>query len=228
MAILCFDTLYGIDGQYKPQPQMVEGATVENDGKLWQLRLRADLSFHDGSPVLARDCIASINRFCSRDSMGQALIAAIDELSAPDDRTIRFRLKRPFPLLPDALASTSSFMCAIMPERLARTDPFEQVTEMIGSGPYRYKADERVSGARVVYERNDAYRPRSDGPLEWTAGPKIAHFERIEWNVIPDAATAAARCKTAKRIVGNTQISTLCRCYANRPVSRSRCSMRRA
>jgi peptide/nickel transport system substrate-binding protein len=189
---LVFDTLYGIDGEYRPQPQMTEGATVENDGRLWQLRLRPGLAFHDGSPVLARDCVASINRFCARDSMGQALIAATDELSAPDDHTIQFRLKRRFPLLPDALASTSSFMCAIMPERLAHTDPFKQVTEMIGSGPYRYRADERVSGARVVYERNQAYRPRADGKLEWTAGPKIAYFDRIEWNVIPDAATAAA------------------------------------
>ena len=119
-------------------------------------------------------------------------MAATDELSAPDDHAIRFRLKRSFPLLPDALASTSSFMCAIMPERLAQTDPFKQVTEMVGSGPYRYLANERVPGARVAYERNTAYRPREDGPLEWTAGPKIAHFDRVEWNVIPDAATASA------------------------------------
>ena len=76
---LVFDTLYGIDGQYKPQPQMVEGASVENDGRLWQLRLRPGLAFHDGTPVLARDCVASINRFCARDSMGQALMAATNE-----------------------------------------------------------------------------------------------------------------------------------------------------
>ena len=189
---LVFDTLYGIDSQYKPQPQMVEGASVENDDRLWELRLRPGLAFHDGTPVLARDCVASINRFCARDSMGQALMAATDELSTADDRTIRFRLKRKFPLLPDALASTSSFMCAIMPERLAQTDPFKQVTEMIGSGPYRYLANERVPGARVAYARNTAYRPRDDGPLEWTAGPKIAHFDRIEWSVISDAATASA------------------------------------
>src|SRR5262249_41796852 len=72
-------------------------------------------------------------------------------------------------------------LCAIMPERLAQTDRFKQVTEMIGGGPYRYLANEHVPGAHVVYSRNTAYRPRDDGPLEWTAGPKIAHFERIEW-----------------------------------------------
>jgi peptide/nickel transport system substrate-binding protein len=79
-----------------------------------------------------------------------------------------------------------------MPERLAMTDPFKQVTEMIGSGPYRYKADERVPGALAVYERNRAYQPRSDGVADGTAGPKVAYFDRIEWRIIPDAATASA------------------------------------
>ena len=106
--------------------------------------------FHDGTKVLARDCVASIRRWGARDGFGQALLAATDEISAPDDRTIRFRLKYPFPLLPDALAKTPPSMCPIMPERLASTDPYKQVSEMVGSGPYRYKPDERVPGSRVV------------------------------------------------------------------------------
>jgi peptide/nickel transport system substrate-binding protein len=119
-------------------------------------------------------------------------VAACDDISAPDDKTIVFRLKRPFPLLPDALAKASPCMCPIMPERLARTDPFTQITEMVGSGPYRYKANERVAGDRVVYERNGAYVPRSDGTLDGTAGPKVAHFDRVEWHIIPDPETVAA------------------------------------
>ncbi len=188
---MVFDTLYGLDASYRPAPQMVEGATTEDEGKLWSLTLRAGLLFHDGSPVLARDAAASLRRFCARDPFGQALMAATDELSAPDDRTIRFRLKRAFPLLPDVLASTPSFMPAIMPERLAMTDPFRQVTEMVGSGPFRYRADEAVSGSRYVYERFEQYRPRADGTPGWTAGPKIVHLDRVEWTVIPDAATAS-------------------------------------
>ena len=117
-------------------------------------------------------------------------MAATDELSAPDDKTIRFRLKQPFPLLPAALGKVGVNICPMMPERLAKTDPFTQITEMTGSGPFRFKADERVPGAKVVYERNESYLPRTGGTPEWTAGPKIVHFDRIEWNVIPDAATA--------------------------------------
>jgi peptide/nickel transport system substrate-binding protein len=110
---------------------------------------------------------------------------------APDDSTIRFRLKRPFPLLPAALGKPGSSICAMMPERLALTDPFKPVTEMVGSGPFRFRPDAYLPGARVIYERNAAYVPRADGVASFTAGPKIAHVDRVEWIVIPDAGTAS-------------------------------------
>ena len=185
-----FDTLYGQDDSYVMRPQMVEGHVVENDGRQWTLTLREGLKFHDGEPVRGRDAVASIKRFSARDAFGQALMAATDELSAPDDRTIRFRLKKAFPLLPNALGKTGTPMPCIMPERLAQTDPNRQVTEMVGSGPYRFKTEERVAGSRVVYEKFAGYVPRKDGPATFTAGPKVAHFERVEWHVIPDSATA--------------------------------------
>jgi peptide/nickel transport system substrate-binding protein len=191
-AYMVFDTLYGQDSAYQAQPQMVEEATTENDGKLWKLRLREGLRFHDGTPVLARDCVASIRRWGRRDAFGQTLLATTDELSAADDRTILFRLKAPFPQLPTALGKIGINMLPIMPERLASTDAFTQITEMVGSGPFRFLPDERISGARVAYQRFADYVPRPGGKPDWTAGPKIAHFDRVVWNVIPDPATAAA------------------------------------
>ena len=191
-ALMVFDTLYGSDGQFVATPQMVGGHSTEDGGKTWTLMLREGLRWHDGERVLARDCVASLRRWGVRDSFGQTLLALTDELAAPDDRTIRFRLKRPFALLPDALGKPGSNIAAMMPERLARTDPFAQVSEMVGSGPYRFKADERVAGSLVVYERNAAYVPRADGVPSFTAGPKNTHFDRVEWHVIPDVETAAA------------------------------------
>ncbi len=188
-----FDTLYGQTGPsqgFKTTPQMVAGHTIEDDGRTWRLTLRDGLMFHDGQKVLARDCVASIRRWSVRDSFGQSLIQRTEELRAVDDRVIMFRLKQPFPLLPDALGKTASNMCAIMPERLAATDPFRQVPEVVGSGPFRFKADERIQGSLVVYERFREYRPREDGTPDWTSGPKIAHFDRVEWHVIPDETTA--------------------------------------
>lgn len=189
---MVFDTLYGMNTKLEISPQMVEGHTIENDGKLWNLTLRDGLFWHDGENVLARDCVASIRRWAKRDAFGDALMQVTDELSAPDDKTIRFRLKAPFPYLPYALGKVSAPACFMMPERLANTDPFKLIPEAIGSGPFRYKPDERVPGARNVYERFERYKPRESGVADWTAGPKIVHFDRIEWTTMPDAATGTA------------------------------------
>jgi peptide/nickel transport system substrate-binding protein len=178
---LVFDTLYGIDANWTAQPQMVEGHQVEEDGLTWTLRLRDGLRFHDKEPVLARDVVASIRRFAERISLANALMAATEDLSAPDDRTVRFRLKRPFPHLPEALAGPGDNVPAIMPERLAATSPYKPVAEIVGSGPYRFLPEEHVSGARAAYERFPLYQPRAEGPVGFTAGPKIAHFDRVEW-----------------------------------------------
>ena len=198
-GFMVFDTLYGQDSTYAASPQMVAGHVIENDGRLWTLTLRDGLKWHDGEKVLARDCVASINRWGKRDAFGQALLAATDELSAPDDRTIRFRLKKPFPLLPDALGKSPSLMPAMMPERLAKTDAFAQIPEVVGSGPYRFIARDRVPGAKAAYERFAGYVPRSGGTPDWTAGPKIAHFDRVEWTTISDASTASAALQSGEQ-----------------------------
>jgi peptide/nickel transport system substrate-binding protein len=198
-AMMVFDTLFGMDVDYRIQPQMADGHRVEDDGKTWLVTLRDGLVWHDGEKVLARDCAASIRRWGARDSFGQTLMAVTDQLDAPDDRTIRFRLKRPFPLLPAALGKPGSNVCVMMPERLAATDPFRQVTEMIGSGPFRFIANDRVPGSLIAYERNEAYVPRTTGAASFTAGPKIVHVDRVEWHVISDPATAAAAIRTGEQ-----------------------------
>ncbi|SDB74938.1 peptide/nickel transport system substrate-binding protein [Belnapia rosea] len=171
---------------------MVEGHVVADAGLRWTLTLRPGLLFHDGEPVLARDAVASIRRWGARDAFGLSLLAATEALTALDDRRIEFRLKHPFPLLAYALGKAGSPICAIMPERLTSTDPFRQVTEMAGSGPFHFLADERVAGARVAYARFERYRPRGTGSPSFIAGPKRAFVDCVEWQVLPDAATAAA------------------------------------
>jgi peptide/nickel transport system substrate-binding protein len=190
-VLMVFDTLFGVDEAGTAQPQMLAGYTTEPDGLTWTLTLRDRLRFHDGSPVLARDAVASIRRWWVSDAFGQALAAATDDLSAPDDRTIRFRLRRRFHLLPDALAHPTNTMCAIMPERLAATPASSRLNEMVGSGPFRYLPAERVPGARNVYARFDGYVPR-EGTPSFTAGPRTVHFDRVEWITTPDPATQVA------------------------------------
>src|SRR6201993_922454 len=188
-SLAVYDTLYGYDAQFKAQPQMVEGHTTANDGKQWDLSLREGLKFHDGATVLARDCVATITRWAKSYPLGQALIARTDELTAISDKIIRFRLKRPFPLLPEALAEP---YCSIMPEQLAKTDAFEQIKEAIGSGPFKFVASERIPGQRVVFEKNPDYVPRTDGKPSFSAGPKVVYVDRVVWNFVQDPSTASA------------------------------------
>lgn len=189
-ALLVWDTLYGLDRDFTPRPQMAEGQEVSEGGRLVLIRLREGLRFHDGEPVLARDCVASIRRWARRDPLGTDLLARLDMLDAPDDRTIRLRLRRPFPLLFEALGKTTPPICAILPERLAAaTGP---LSAFIGSGPYRFLAEEHEPGLLMSYARFDGYLPREGEDASGTAGPKRAHFARIEWRPAADPAEALA------------------------------------
>ena len=191
-AYLVYDTLYGMDDRNQPQPQMVEGANTSADGLTWTLALREGLKFHDNEPVRAQDVVPSIRRWGARDAFGQALLAASNDISAKNDKTVELRLKKPFPLLPNALAKTMAYPCMVMPERVAKADAFKAITETVGSGPYRFVASERVAGSKLVFERFAGYAPRKGGAPSQTAGPKVANFERVEWTIMQDTATAAA------------------------------------
>ena len=133
-ALMVWDQLYGLDSQLRPQPQMVAGHTVEDGNRLWTFTLRDGLRFHDGEPVRAVDCVASLKRWMKRNSNGQKLEPLVSELTALDDRRLRFRLTRAFPRLLPSLASPSNPAAFIMPERIAATDPFQQIRETVGSG----------------------------------------------------------------------------------------------
>ena len=190
-----FDTLYGVGEMLRPSPQLAEGHTVSDDGLTWTIRLRDGLKWHDGERVLARDCVASLRRWSARDGFGRLLARVVEAWEAADDRTIRIRLKQPCAVLPDALAHPQASPAFMMPERLALTSPTDKVTEMVGSGPMRFLKDEYQQGNRVAYARFEGYVPR-DEPPSGTAGGKRMYFDRVNWSIIPDDATAAAGIQT--------------------------------
>jgi Bacterial extracellular solute-binding proteins, family 5 Middle len=144
--------------------------------------------FHDREPVLARDCVASISCWMKRDAPVRTLALRLDALEALDDQTVVFRLKKPFSQLPFILAKTMPNLLTIMPARLAATDPAQPVNELVGSGPYRFVANEFSTNSLAVLARFEAYQPR-DEPPSGTSGGRIAKMDRIEWRVIPEAAT---------------------------------------
>ena len=190
-AYLVYDQIVAVDANFVPRPQMAEGWIEEDQGLRWTFTLRPGLRFHDNQPVRAADCVASIRRWMARDSLGQTLASRTDELSALDDRRFSFRLSKPFPLLPAALGKPSPQPMFVFPERIARIDPFQQLSDPVGSGPYRFVAGEWNPGSRAVWAKFDGYVPRQEKP-DGIAGGRAANLDRIEWTVISDSATAAA------------------------------------
>ena len=192
-----YDQLFGINARLEPRPQMAEGYTLSDDGRAYLIRLREGLRFHNGEPVRAQDCGPSLARWAARDTIGQTVWQYVDRYETQDDRTLKIVLRRPLPIFIEAIARGNAVAPLIMPEHVAKTDPFKQITETVGSGPYRFLPDEFVSGAHVAYARFTDYVPRPE-PAEWTIGGKVAHFDRVEWRIIPDPATAAAALQTGE------------------------------
>jgi peptide/nickel transport system substrate-binding protein len=188
---LVFDTLFSLDKDFKPQPQMVDRWTVSDDRLTWRFTLREGLKWHDGEPVRAADCVASLQRWGKRDTLGQKLMEAVGDMQAVDDKTFTISLKSPFPLILDALGKLSSNVPFMMPERLATIDAYQQIPEAIGSGPFKFVKEEWVPGSKAVFARSLDYVPREEAP-SFASGSKVAKVDRVEWLYIPDTATAAA------------------------------------
>jgi peptide/nickel transport system substrate-binding protein len=187
---MVYDTLFAIDANYKVQPQMVDSWKVSGDQLTYTFTLRDGLKWHDGMPVRSADCIASLQRWMKRDVFGQVLPDVIAEMKAVDDKSFQIILKKPFPLLLDAIGKLSSNVPFMMPERVAKTDANTQITESIGSGPFKFVKEEWVPGAKAVFVKNADYVPRKEPP-SWAAGGKVVKVDKVEWDYIPDAQTAA-------------------------------------
>ena len=186
-ALMIWDSLYNTTAALEPKLQMAEGAELLDEGRTWRITLRENLFFHDGEPVRSQDCIPSIMRWAKRRGLGQRILSQLIEMRPVNDRTFDIRMTRPYALMPLALADG----CFIMPERIAKTDPFTQISEYVGSGPFRFPKDEWISGSQAVYLKNTRYVPRQEKP-DGASGGKIVHFDRVEWRIVPDPSTSAA------------------------------------
>jgi len=185
---LVYDTLFAQDANFQVQPQMVDRWTVSEDGKNYSFTLRDGLLWHDGTAVTAADCIASLRRWMQRDATARLLAAHVTGIDEVSDSEFRIKLDRPVGFLLEALAKSGSNVPFMMPRRVAETDPMRQITSTVGSGPFIFQRDEWRSGSRIVFTRNPNYLPRAE-PASGLAGGKRALFDRIEWLIMPDAAT---------------------------------------
>src|SRR5215475_5252234 len=185
---MVYDTLFAMNDKLEIKPQMVDKWDVSPDKLTWTFTLRDGLEWHDGKPVTAEDCVASIKRWGAKDSMGQKLLGVITDLSAPDAKTIKMVLKQPYGLVLESLGKTSSNVPFMMPKAQASVDPNTQLTDAIGSGPFIFKKDEWKPGEKAVYVKNPKYKPRPE-PASAMAGGKVAKVDRVEWIWIADTQT---------------------------------------
>jgi peptide/nickel transport system substrate-binding protein len=187
---MIYDTLFSNDAKGNIQPQMVDKYTLSPDKLVYTFKLRDGLLWHDGLPVTADDCVASIKRWAARDSVGQEMMQFTKEVVSVDAKTFRIALKEPigFVLLGLSRASGTAFM---MPKRVAETSPQEQISDFTGSGPFVFKKDEWKPGNKAVYVKFAQYKPRAEPP-SGLAGGKVVKVDRVEWVVIADQQTAAS------------------------------------
>jgi peptide/nickel transport system substrate-binding protein len=190
-GLMIYDTLFSSDAELKPQPQMVDTWTVSDDRKVYTFNLRDGLTFHDGSKVTSKDVVASMKRWWQRDGAGKQLFNYTDSLVAKDDKTFVWTLKEPYGLLIDTLAKTGTSIPFVMREQEAMVDPFQQIKDVIGSGPFVFKRDEWVPGSKTVYEKFKAYVPRKE-PASGHAGGKVVKVDRVEFIWLSDPQTAQA------------------------------------
>ena len=185
---MIYDTLLGLDAESNVQPQMADW-DVSDDGKTYTFTLREGLKWHDGAPVTAEDCVASIDRWAEVDGTGMPLMTLIESMEVIDDSSFRVVLTTPTSLLLDGLSKMSSRPAFMMPKRIAETPSSEPLTEYVGSGPFKFVEEEFQPGIKVAYEKNEDYVPRPE-PASWTAGGKVVNVDRVEWLTMPDAMTA--------------------------------------
>jgi peptide/nickel transport system substrate-binding protein len=185
---MVYDTLLATDANFNIRPQMADWK-VSDDKLTYTFTLRDGLKWHDGSPVTAEDCVASLKRWSKNETMGQTLMEFTASLEATDEKTITLKLKEPYALVLESIAKPSSVVPFMMPKRLAETSPHQQIPEQIGSGPFKFVKAEFQPGLKAVYEKNPDYVPRKEPP-SWTAGGKEVKVDRVEWISIPDAQTA--------------------------------------
>jgi peptide/nickel transport system substrate-binding protein len=187
--ISVYDTLFAWDNKLNVQPQMVERHTVSPDNLKYTFTLRPGLKWHDGTAVTTKDIVPSLKRLFARETVAKVAQPYIGSIDPVDDKTFSITLKEPFCCLTLMMPGTSTAYGGMYREKEAMIDPNTPITETIGSGPFKFNKAEWVPGAKVVYDKNTDYVPRSEPP-SGIAGGKVVKLDRVEYKVIADAATA--------------------------------------
>ena len=163
-----FEGLYELNMHtYRAECGLAADAPVQIDDLEYEVTLREDTVFSDGSPLTSADVVNAFERNGESDLYG-AFLSFITAVSAPDERTVHFKLNAPMgSVLQERLALVRVFPATITDEELA--------SKPVGSGPWCYETINAADGGRISFTANHRY-----------TGPWPATCERMEWSVLLD------------------------------------------
>jgi peptide/nickel transport system substrate-binding protein len=177
-----FETLYTFDKQWNVTPLLAEAMPeISPDGKIYTIKLRSGIKFHDNSDMTAEDVVASLARWEKIASRGKQVAGFIDSIAAVDPMTVKIVLKQPYAPLTSLLAFNNSAAIILPSEKQA-----EPMKEFIGTGPYMLK--ERKADQYIQLVRFDGYKSR-DGESDGYGGARHQYLDEIRFVPVPDANT---------------------------------------
>lgn len=187
IGIHIYEALFQMDENYEPQPVLAESYEVSEDGKVYTIKLREGIKFHNGDEMTADDVVASMNRWVELSPKANTLIGG-SVFEKVDDYTVKLTVNEPSSDIIMVLASPIQF-AAIYPASVIDSATDDGIKEYIGTGPYKlveWKQDQYVK-----IEKNEDYQP-AEGESSGLAGAKNGKAETITFNIVPDTATRIA------------------------------------
>ena len=145
------------DNVSKIVPDVADGMPQISADKLtWTVKLRTDVTFHDGSKLTSADIVATYDKIIKPPtgvtSPRQGAYAAVDTITASDPSTVVFKLKY---ATASFLASLASPWNYIYPAAKLKTDPKFFEKNIMGTGPFTYV--EYVKGSHWAGKKNPNY-----------------------------------------------------------------------
>lgn len=177
-----FETLFTFDKNWKVTPLLAESMPeISADGKVYTIKLRQGVTFHDGSTMTSADVVASLKRWMDVASRGKQTAGFVESVEAVDPSTVKLTLKSPYaPLL--ALLAFNNAAAVIMPAGKMENP----LKEPVGTGPYKLK--ERKADQYIQLVRHDGYKSRAGEP-DGYGGARKQLLDEIRFVPVPDPNT---------------------------------------
>lgn len=180
-----FEGLFALDQDYQAQPMLAEGYELSEDQKVYTIKLREGVPFHDGTTVAAEDVIASFDRWRVVSSVGRTADQYVESVEEIDELTVQITLNEVYnAFMSDMTAPKSALM--IIPKEIAEEAGEQPLTpeQYIGTGPYQFENWAR--GNEIVLTRFEDYAAREEQELGGLAGEKVAYFDEIKFQIVKD------------------------------------------